>query len=284
MLGGRFGCYPQRGNTMSSSYDVRNIDWNQVWGQNTSFPYSAEEWDERVESFSEHVMHSNYASDFVNFLRPQAQWTVFDMGCGCGTLALPLAKLVKTVTAADFSPKMLSALEQSATDLNIYNISTLKLSWTDDWGILPPKSHDVAIASRSMLVKDFRGAIEKLITVTKRGIYLSLPVNTASGYDLAYQALTKNVRKTLDYSCCYNILYQMGIQANVTILRDYTLKIYCSDTEAIRQLTKRYEKDLNAGDMAALKKYINCQLVQDNNGWHLKKQQPYQCAVIWWDV
>jgi hypothetical protein len=76
----------------------------------------------------------------------------------------------------------------------------------------------------------------------------------------------------------------MGIQANVTILRDYTLKIYCSDTEAIRQLTKRYEKDLNAGDMAALKKYINCQLVQDNNGWHLKKQQPYQCAIIWWDV
>ena len=51
-------------------------------------------------------------------------------------------------------------------------------------------------------------------------IYLSLPVNTSSGYDLAYQALTKNVRKTPDYSCCYNILYQMGIQANVTILRD----------------------------------------------------------------
>ena len=264
--------------------DTEDIDWNQVWRKNTIFPYSQEDWNDRVTSFSERSIDSKYASIFINFLQPQSQWTVFDMGCGSGTLALPLAALVKTVTAADFSPKMLAALEQYARERKIENITPLKLSWLDDWDMISPKSHDIAIASRSMLVGDFRGAVEKLIRVAEHRVYLALPVAPPPQYDLAYQGLGRKNRRNPDYSCCYNILYQMGIRANITILKYFTSTLYGSPDEAISSLMERYENNLDANDAETLRKYINSQLIRDNAKWRLKTPTLYQCAVIWWEV
>jgi ubiquinone/menaquinone biosynthesis C-methylase UbiE len=269
---------------MKTRCDVENIDWNQIWSESPARHYSAEDWDERAERFSKGAIDSRYAANFVNFLQPQPQWTVFDMGCGSGTIALPLAKQVQSVTAADFSPKMLAALDQYAKERKLDNITTLKLSWTDNWDTVPSESHDIAIASRSMHdIKDFRGAVEKLINVAKQRVYLALFVEMGPEHDLVYQALGRKKPKTPDYLYGYNIIYQMGIRANINILTDYTTRIYESEEEAISHLAGNYTRDLKIDDIEILKKYVCGQLARDNNGWHLKTPRPYRCAVIWWD-
>ena len=223
-------------------YNIEYIDWNEVWRKNVFHVNSAKAWDKRVESFSAHAIDSRYAANFIAFLKPKPHWTVFDMGCGSGTLALPLAQKVKTVTAVDFSPKMLAALQNYAAARQINNISTLKLSWTDNWSMVPDKSYDIAIASRSLLVKDFKGAIEKLAKVARKYVYLVLLVDSGKEQDLIYQALGRRLNAPLDYCCCYNILYQMGIRANINILTEHACIGYATREAAVDALTEKYVK------------------------------------------
>lgn len=269
---------------LNNVYAVDDIDWNQIWRSNTGSPFSVEDWDERAASYSEYAIKSQYATNFINLLQPQPQWTVFDMGCGSGTLALPLAEKVQAVTAADFSPKMLATLTQHALARNLSNITPLELSWTDNWEILPAKSHDIAIASRSMLVDDFRNAVEKLIEVARHGVYLALPVNADPENDLVCQALDKKIHTSPDYSCCYNILYQMGIRANINILTEYSFKAYTSREEILQCMTTRYVKDLDAMEMQTLKNLVNSRIICINDNWYYEQPRPYQCAVIWWNT
>ena len=51
--------------------------------------------------------------------------TVLDVGCGEGSVTIPIAKRVKKVIGLDSSPKMLEYLEKRAGDNNIDNIETV---------------------------------------------------------------------------------------------------------------------------------------------------------------
>lgn len=269
---------------IENTYNIEHIDWNEVW-RKTVFPVnSAEAWDKRAESFSAQAIDSQYAANFITFLKPQSHWTVFDMGCGSGTLALPLALKVKAVTAVDFSPKMLAKLQNYAVARHIDNIRTLKLSWTDNWSIIPDKSYDVAIASRSLLVENFKDAIEKLMKVARKYVYLALLVDSGKEHDPIYQALGRRLKIPLDYCCCYNILYQMGIRANINILTEYTCVNYATRKAAVDALTKKYIKDLNEQDMTILRAHVNNKLISNAMGWQQQNPLPYRCAVIWWKL
>ena len=265
-------------------YSIDDIDWNGVWRKNVFHVNSDQSWDKRVESFSAHAIDSPYAANFIAFLKPQPHWTVFDMGCGSGTLALPLALKVKAVTAADFSSRMLAALQNYAAARQINNISTLKLSWTDNWSMVLDKSYDVAIASRSLLVEDFKGAIEKLAKIARKYVYLVLLVDSGKEHDLVYQALGRRLKTPLDYCCCYNILYQMGIRANINILTEHVCISYATREAAVDAITEKYVKDLNEQEMTILKTHVNNKLAQNVAGWHHQNPLPYRCAVVWWEL
>jgi len=117
--------------------DIREIDWNEILKKiragkdparrNNQAAY----WNKRAPSFADHAGKTHYPDSFLRILNPEPSWTVLDMGCGGGTLALPLAERVAQVTAG---------------------IGT----------------HDVAIASRSLIVNDARDAIEKLIRAARK--------------------------------------------------------------------------------------------------------------------
>lgn len=94
-----------------------NINWNDEWKRiqkTRNSPDDSSTWDARAASFpTAHGTHSAYASTFIRYSGIQAHDTVFDMGCGTGVLALPLAQMGVDVLAADFSRGMLSVMEQS---------------------------------------------------------------------------------------------------------------------------------------------------------------------------
>ncbi len=93
-----------------------NINWNDEWKRiqkTRNTPDNSSAWDARAESFpTAHGTHSPYASTFIAYSDIQARDTVFDMGCGTGVLALPLARMGVDVLAADFSRGMLSVMEK----------------------------------------------------------------------------------------------------------------------------------------------------------------------------
>lgn len=105
-------------------------------------------WDKRASSFAGYAGLTRYAEEFLRLTTVDPEWTAFDMGCGAGTLALPLAAKVKKVTAVDFSNNMLAILRRRCEEEGVRNVTTILGGWEDDWGALGIGEHDIAIVAR----------------------------------------------------------------------------------------------------------------------------------------
>lgn len=266
--------------------DARKINWNEIWlKRSAGRPKSTSEfWNKRAPSFTKHALNTPYSDDFIKIMQPDSAWTVFDMGCGSGTLAWPLAKIVKHVTGADFSEKMLEALHERAAAEGITNITTHRLSWDDDWDVIGAKTHDVAIASRSMIVGDFADAVRKLINVARKRVYLSLGVDSGPKDQRLFQALDRDHGMGMDYIHSHNILYQMGIRPNINMITNVKHKIYMSEAEAREDLIAVFLKDMQPEEEARFNVYLQEHLQKVDSGWQLDYPKTTRWAVIWWDV
>jgi len=68
----------------------------------------------RVADGKEGLDKDDYISKMLNRIEVKPEWTVLDIGCGPGTLTVPLAKKVKSITALDISSEMLKFLKINA--------------------------------------------------------------------------------------------------------------------------------------------------------------------------
>lgn len=267
-------------------FDVDNIDWNQIYLQRSAArkPSTCEFWNKRAPSFTKHALSTPYSEDFIKILQPEPDWTIFDMGCGSGTLAWPLAKLVKHVTGADFSEKMLESLNERAQAEGLTNITTHQMSWTDDWDVIGVKSHDIVIASRSMIVGDFAAAVRKLVNVARKRVYLALSVDSGPKDQRLFEALGRDYLLGMDYIFCHNILYQMGIRPNINMIRSTKHTVYESEEAAREDLIAVFLKDMQPEEVAKFDAYLQEHLHKVTGGWQLDYPKTTRWAVIWWNV
>lgn len=267
-------------------FDVNNIDWNEVYLQRSAArkPSTSEFWNKRAPSFTKHALSTPYSEEFIKILKPEPDWTIFDMGCGSGTLAWPLSKIVKHVTGADFSEKMLESLNERAQAEGLTNITTHRMSWTDEWDVIGTKTHDIAIASRSMIVGDFAAAVRKLINVAKKRVYLSLSVDSGPKDQRLFQALDRDYQLGMDYIYCHNILYQMGIRPNINMICTTRHPVYETEAAAREDLIAVFLKDMQPEEEAKFDAYLKEHLQPVTGGWQLDYPKTTRWAVIWWDV
>lgn len=137
-----------------------------------------------------------------------ATTTVLDVGCGPGTLALPLARIVRQVVALDYSPAMLDQLRQNALAQGLDNIHAVHRAWEDDWSDIPVC--DIAIASRSTLVPDMGAALRQLDAKARRQACLTYLVG-GHHIDPQVQALLDPPPPPMpDHLLLMGMLRQMG--------------------------------------------------------------------------
>jgi SAM-dependent methyltransferase len=132
---------------------------------------NSDDWDEKSKELAPSMQNSPYVEDFLSRMDIKGDEVVLDIGCGPGTLAIPLAKRVKQVIAIDFSAKMLQELEAYAAKEGITNIKTYLLGWEDDWSILPQV--DISVASRSLEVDEIDKALTKMTAQTNKTCYVT---------------------------------------------------------------------------------------------------------------
>jgi SAM-dependent methyltransferase len=132
---------------------------------------SSSDWDAKSKELAPTMQNSTYVEEFLSRMEISGDEVVLDIGCGPGTLAIPLAKRVKQVIAIDFSKDMLAELEAFAAREGMSNITTFHLGWDDDWSVLPEV--DITVASRSIEVKDIAEALEKMNAKTKKACYVT---------------------------------------------------------------------------------------------------------------
>jgi SAM-dependent methyltransferase len=266
--------------------DIRSIDWNEIWKQHNPEGRDEERtriyWDNRASSFATGVEDDFYVNQFLTLIDPCPEWRVLDVGCASGTLAIPLAGRVRQVTGVDISGAMLDGLRAGCEKGGIGNVKTVRASWTDDWQALAIEPHDLVIASRSLIVADLRQAIAKLDRFALRRVCISTPVGDGPQDPAMLGAVGRRRRGGADYIYVYNLLYQMGLQANLQFLTSRGQRTY-PDKETLFLRMRDKVGEMLPQEEKALRDYIDHSFVLREGRWQRREPRSIRWAVMWWD-
>ncbi len=264
-----------------------DIDWNTLrsnaLAQKGWQEKSPADWDKKACSFSSRNKSTEYVDLILSHLPLRSSFTVLDIGSGPGTLALPLARKVKSVTAIDFSHGMLNVIDELACREKIDNIKTVQCAWEDDWQQKGLQPHDIAIASRSMGVKDLKTALGKINSYGSRYVFLTDRVGATPFEERAFAALGREFSPGPDYIYTINMLYSLGIHPNVTVLKLQQDVVYDSMAEAINSYTWMFH-DITPLERISLEKYLAGKIIHsEGDRLTIRRDSPPQWALISWE-
>lgn len=216
------------------------IDWGSEWVEAQKRRRKADDagyWDRRAPSFAKTSGTSPYAEEFLKRAHVGEDETVFDMGCGSGTLALPLARAGHEVWACDFSEAMLDLMMRRAEEEGTARlIHPIRVAWDDDWDLAGVPTCDVAFASRSIATSDLQRALTKLASRARRRVCLTLATDTSPRSDeVLLRAVGRERREYPDFVFGMNILWQMGLYPDLSYIRSERLSEFESFEHAIEK-------------------------------------------------
>jgi SAM-dependent methyltransferase len=182
---------------------------------------SADFWDRRAKGFHRSTKDSVTNDPFYLRLRQQVtpETTILDVGAGTGRFTLALAPLAKQIVAIEPNETMLEYLRQDAEKRNLHNIVLRQETWQDTSQDL---TGDLVICSHVLYpIRDIVPFLTKLNAAAQQHCYIYM---RATPMD----ALTAPIWKHFhgDERClppgyihALDILYEMGIYANVEVVR-----------------------------------------------------------------
>lgn len=271
---------------------IDGIDFNEewkAWQEKRRHADDSAYWDKRAPSFAKTAGTSPYARTFLERAGVQPGETVFDMGCGSGTLALPLAKRGIEVWACDFSPVMIDLMMQRAElDGTSDLIHPVELSWDEDWGAHELPVCNVAFASRSIMTADLRDSLGKLDAQARRRVCITLSTGSSPRCDeVLLAAMGREPDWYADHVFAMNILWQMGLWPSLSYIRSKRPSEFESREEAIERTCEVFSA--TPAERARLEAYAAEHLVQavsQDTGqpcWAFDHTRITSWAFISWD-
>jgi predicted TPR repeat methyltransferase len=275
--------------------DFNTIDWNTMWQEESGRSHwdkasSKELWDKRADSFDKRINRvkegeprdkDDYISKMLDRIQVKPDWTVLDIGCGPGTLAIPLAQQAKIVTALDISTEMLKHLKTNAAKSKLNNIVYVNASWQDAFENSTVGRHDVVVASRSLMSGDMHDALVKITAIAEKAAYITFPIVHLPLDFEVYKAIGRSNKKHPPYIFILNMLYQMGINANVEVLYSKVKVQFPDVEEAIKDLQWRTDP-FTPEENTKVRKYLAKALARQPNDNTLTHEGKSQWALIWW--
>lgn len=238
-------------------------------------------WDRRAQEFSAYAANTGYPLEFMRILQPRMKWTVLDMACGGGTITIPLAAKVKSITAVDFSKRMLDIVDWRCQMGGIDNVKTLHGRWEDDWDRLDIGVYDVAIASRSLIGDDVKSLIDKLNQAARKAVFISVAVGAGPFDKALFESTGRTFNMGQDYIHYYNLLYEMGIKANVAFIPERHRNHWDSHEEALADQRWMFH-GMTEEEEDKVRAYLKQHLVSIMGRWHLPYSRQCHWAVMWW--
>jgi predicted TPR repeat methyltransferase len=275
--------------------DFNSIDWNAMWqAESGHSPFSDDLsskalWDKRAEKFDKSINRvkdgesrdkEDYISKMLDRIQVKPDWMVLDIGCGPGTLTIPLARKVKSITALDISSEMLKRLRINAERLGLDNISYLNSSWQEAFAGGQLDKHDVVVASRSLMSGNMKEALSHIIALTGRAAYLTFPIVHLPFDWEVYKAIGRGNKKHPPYIYIMNMLFQMGIDANVEILYSKIRVWFSSVEEAIDTLQWRTDP-FTTVEKIKLREFLEKKFAEQGSKIIVHEGKS-QWALIWW--
>ena len=271
---------------------LEEIDWTVLWreaaGRPRDFPRAGEaetreRWDYMAPRFRRWMDVDDYPALLLEKIRVEPDWSVLDVGCGTGSIALPLARKARQVTALDISGEMLGILRDDAKKESLTNITAVQCSWERALAGKDYGQHDVVVASRSVGgTMDFRGAVEKLDRAARRFVYLTVWGGGERGHHKGvHKLLGRPCPDVPDYVYAFNALYQMGIRANVEHLMCHSRLVYDSVEDAVDSCRRDFG-GLNPSDEAKVRGFLKKTLIKLPDGTVEVPDNRPVWTLLWW--
>jgi len=193
---------------------------------------------------------------------------VLDIGAGPGVLAIPFAKKVQHVTAVEPAEGMVGVLKDNMAEQGIGNISIVQKRWEEvdvKEDLQPP--YDVVVASFSLGMPEIRAAIEKMVAVSSRYVYLYWFAGDTS-WDLQFKEIWPRLHGRSYHpepkcDVLFNVLYQMGIYPNVEVFNHQLDQRFSSISEAMDALRSQYRIETKEQELI-LREHLKRMLLEKN--------------------
>jgi len=212
----------------------RECDPNERWARQQRLQESSKHFEDASHNWNDPANAKRYAENSRGEYDDRVQRTiagltlnkdmrVLDIGAGPGTLAIPIAPLVKDVTAIEPGAGMAAVLMDQCRAQGIANVSCIQKLWED---IDPARDldgpYDLVIASLSLTMQDIRAALKKMDAVAKGEVCLYWFVDMPF-WEKMYVELWEPLHGCTYYpgpkaDCLFEVLYGAGIYANVKMM------------------------------------------------------------------
>jgi SAM-dependent methyltransferase len=212
--------------------------------------------------------------------RARGARTFLDIGAGPGTLAIPLVKAGKSVTALDASGAMIALLKKEIRRLGLKRLKPVHSSW----GEHKLKVHDAVLCSNvPALVKETPGFLEEAVASARKYVFIIESADPGADkfyYKELYPLLFgKEFGPRADYIKTYDRLHSMGIFANVEMI-EYDFDQPFADIDEALLFWKEYMGIVTAEHDAKLKRFLSKRLVKKGKGLLAKFHK--RSAIMWW--
>ena len=259
-----------------------DIKWSEFWADKLKNKKD-KNWDEAASGFYRRTKKEDYNDALFNKLILSENDSVLDVGCGEGSVTIPLAKKVKNVIGIDSSSKMLEYLKKRSIENKLDNIETI-LKPIEEIKYDEIGDMDVVVCSRSLNgIIPIEEVILELDKIANKYVFITIfgPENKKieKDFDIELGIKTEDFP---DYNYFFNILYNMGIYANIERFDLNNYREYDSIEDAMDN--GKFRLDLyNNDEKELLKRYLEKILTYDEQSekyYNVKDKADW--ILIWW--
>ena len=265
------------------------LDWTEEWRkrhENSAWVCQLKEKGISNEDFwdgykfgdknEEYNKYANYPGPILERMMKfiESESTVLDIGAGAGAYTIPFAKVAQKVTVVEPSKGQISRLMRRAETEKLSNIEVINKRW-EDVEEKELERYDLLNAAYCFHMPDIKIALQKMLNATKNVLFLITLVE--HGFDDVYEIIMGRHDNSPNYIYLYNVLYQMGIPANVEIVtREYLLPL------DMQLENLRYSYDLTPDDEEEMRTHLaSTDRLTEKDG-ELWVKRKYKDAMIWY--
>jgi len=270
-------------------------DWNEVWKRRLALNRSTPEFREGTDLWGDReqarryavrseIGHARRVAEAMRDLAVSPGDRVLDIGSGPGPLTLPLARAGALVTAVDPAEGMLAELREAAEEEGLAAVTTVQGLWEEidpTRDLQPP--YDRVVASFSLAMPDIRLALAAMDAAASGSVHLYWFADEPV-WERLYLALWKDLHGAPYHQkpkadCLFNVLYSMGIYANVLMRPLEGTTTFAAVEDAVAHFAPRMSVE-TPEQRETLRDYFREHLIRWDDGLALVGSSTY--AAIWW--
>ncbi len=266
---------------------MQEIDWEKIWEERheqrerlQQKDYGVSDWDLAAEDFS--ITHRTNNYEYGRQVRDalgevlNSDSEVLEIGSGPGTFVIPFASEVGRVTAVEPSDGMVRELTKNAEVAGIANYEVMNKVWAEIDEFEIAGKYDLVISSSVLwMFKDVWQQLRRMEKASKGYCCVVEGTGTGDYVDLWRKVMGENWPKFTDYNLVYNILYNRGRLANVTIIT-YTSQIPADRWIKNRERTLAKYVEVTPDISWMIREHVS----ERSDGGDYRTEG--QAAVIWW--